>query len=160
MTLPFTYTDAATIFLAQPDVLAVGQQEAELAAGMAESEINGHLVRLYKLPFASVPPLLATLATDIAIYKIFTSRPFSPPPRPQVETPWNDRYKAAVAILLRLASGEMLLTNATGDVIEQRSDIGGAWSSTMNYVPTFGEGTDQGFVVDRNKIEAEESRRF
>jgi hypothetical protein len=62
-------------------------------------------------------------------------------------------------MLLRLADGDMVLVGADGAVIAPSDAAGAAWSTTMNYVPTFGEGPDQGFTVDRNKVENEVSRR-
>jgi phage gp36-like protein len=158
--LPFSYTDLNTIFAAQPDVASIDAVQIEEAAGEAEAEINGYLARLYVLPLAPpVPPLLTTLATNIAIYKVYTAVTFSRPQR-DVETAWAERYRAAIAILLKLASGEMLLIGADGILIPTLAETAGvAWSNTMRYHPTFGEGNVDGFFVDRNKLEDEASRR-
>jgi phage gp36-like protein len=161
--LQSTYTDIHTILMVQPDAPShAANEQWEQAAGEAEAEINGYLARLYTLPFSAQIPLLTSLATDIAIFKVFASKTFTAPPR-DVETAWSERYKAAVAILLRLASGEMALVDLTGAVVPTRTDAdslaGTAWSSTMRYTPTFGESDDRGFFVDRNKVEDEISRR-
>jgi phage gp36-like protein len=152
------YTTIAGITQTQPDLIDIDPDQIEQAIQGAEAEINGHIARLYTLPITVPVPLLTSLANEIAIYRIFTSRPFQGAPRP-VETQWVERYKTAVAILLQVAAGTMLLVDATGVLVTQSHDISGAWSSTMNYTPTFGEGQDQGFTVDVNKIEAESARR-
>jgi phage gp36-like protein len=157
--LAATYTDIHQLSLAQPEILAVvPQEQAEQAAALAEAEINGHLAKLYTLPLTGTVPLLTTIATDIAIHRIWMSRKFSNPPRP-IEDGWIERYKAAIAMLLRVAAGEMLLVTDAGVIIQPSATTASAWSSTMNYSPTFGEGDDRGFFVSRDKLEAENARR-
>jgi len=157
-----TYTDVGRILTAQPELTAAGPELIEQCIVQAESEINGHLSLVYRMPFATIPPLVTTLANDIAIYRLYTSRMYQSPPR-DTQTPWVDRYKAAVALLMRMSEGAMLLIGADGlpmaPASGQAAESNQIWSTTMNYVPTFGEGNDQGFVVDRDKTEAESARR-
>lgn len=157
------YTTPDVLFALQPDLASASGITVPLieqSIADAEAEINGYIGGTYALPFASVPPLLKRLANDIAIYRIFTNRSFTAPP-PGIEGMWSKLYEDAIAILKALAAGEMVLTTANGTVIDPdpTSGVSNAWSSTMGYVPTFGEGPDQGFTVDRNKVENEISRR-
>jgi len=156
--LPVTYTDVFQIMRAQPEMQSILPEQIEQAAGEAEAEINGHLAKLYKLPLTVAVPLLTTVATEMAVYKIFASKSFSAPPRP-VEAAWVERYRSAIAILLKLATGEMVLVGVDGAVVPPLANIASAWSSKMQYTPTFGEGADQGFFVDRSKLEDEAARR-
>jgi len=162
ISLPATYTDYETIYHTLPDVGLNGitPEQVSVAAGEAEAEINGNLAGRYSLPIGSAVPLLTSIATDIAIYKILTSLPFTAEqPTGQLRAAWLDRYRAAVAMLLRLASGDLALVDVAGALIAQAPGAGSAFSTTMNYVPTFGESADQGFTVDRDKIDAEAARR-
>lgn len=154
------YTDLATVQKMAPDL--VNNQGApvtmlEQAIGEAAAIIDGYISRRYTLPITVTVPLLTTLATDIAVFRVLSSKPFSPAER-SVDTNWPDRYREAIAILTKIAEGDMALVGVDGTVVTA-NDNSRAWSTTMNYVPTFGESADQGFVVDRNKTEAEDSRR-
>lgn len=154
------YTDALKLREMFPDLGTDDEVGPELIASsiaMAQGEVNGHLGRRYALPLPTTCPLLEKIAAELAIYQILTARPFTAPPRP-VETAWQARYNAAVAMLIRIGEGEMVITDAAGVVIPQTT-VARALSSTQGYVPTFGEGPDQGFIVDRNKIQDELSRR-
>lgn len=154
-----SYTDYDHIVTAQPDVLPLDRNLIERSAVDAEAIVNSYLAGVYTLPFASPPPLLVMVATDIAVYRIFTNRSFTNPPQP-IDSAWGEKYRSAIDILTRLANGEITLTDATGVPIASVQDSSGAvFSNTMNYVPTMGEGADQGFFVDRNKVENEAARR-
>jgi phage gp36-like protein len=137
---------------------AVGTDLVESSIAMAEGEVNGHVGRRYPLPLTKTCPLLEKIASEIAIYGVLTARPFTGPPRP-IETSWQTRYNAAVAMLIKIGNGEMVITDEAGNVIAQDDATAGAWSNTRSYVPTFGEGPDQASRVDPNKIADELSRR-
>jgi phage gp36-like protein len=66
----------------------------------ADAEIEGYLVGRYALPLASVPPLLARLACDIARYHLYDDAPLE-----QVRT----RYEDARAHLKGIANGTVQL---------------------------------------------------
>jgi len=160
------YSTMDKLAKAYPDQAAVEDPSlAAWALTMADAEINAYVAKLYTLPLASNPPLLEQIANDIAAYLILTARPFSSPPRPFTTpqeastTTWQARYNAAIAMLVKIGDGDMVLVGVDGSLISQSSDSFAATSNTMNYVPTMGEGPDQTFTVDRNKIDAELSRR-
>ena len=156
------YTNPTAVMRAFPDSAPeVGVVNPELmlsAIAQACSEVDGYLVGVYTLPILVEVPLLTRIATDIAIYNIWTARPFTPPPRP-VETAWPQRYNAAVALLKAIQAGEVALVGVDGAMIA-KSGVGAAWSSTMHYVPTMGEGNDRTFRVDPWKVDAESARRY
>lgn len=64
-----------------------------------DAVINGFL-KLYQLPLADTPPLLADLAQQIAIYKLHTF---------DVPVKIADDYKAAMATLRQIADGTVKL---------------------------------------------------
>lgn len=73
------------------------------ALGQADAVIDGYLAGRYLLPLAAVPPLLEPIAQAIAIYKLHTYSP---------EAKIDDEYKAAIADLVRIASGTIRLPAA------------------------------------------------
>lgn len=153
------YATVSELRTSNPDVADLDEGMLSQAIAAASAEIDGNIARFYTLPITVPVPLLTSLNVDIALYRVFTNRAFQGPPRP-AESAWDARYKTAVAILLKLATGEMLLTDVNGVIVTQSSSAGEAWSNTMNYVPTFWEGADQGFIVDPDKIDAESMRRL
>jgi phage gp36-like protein len=153
------YTDASKLGAAYPDTRTVAPDLVQWAIDMAIAEVDGNVGRRYTLPFTKRVPLLEKIATEIAVYQILTARPFTAPPRP-IEATWKARYDAAVAMLLKIGDGEMVLFDESGAVVPQAGDIGRAVSTTQGYAPTFGEGPDQVFVVDREKLDAESARRW
>ena len=159
-----TYSSPAKLGVAYPE-LAVIQDTGLLnwALTMADAEVNGYVARRYSLPLPAVP-LLEQIATDIAVYLIVTSRPMGIPPFPAApqasEMTWETRYKTAISMLQKIADEDMVLVGADETVIDPGSDISNrASSSTMNFVPTMGEASDQTFRVDPNKVDAELGRR-
>jgi phage gp36-like protein len=154
------YTDVSKLAAAYPDTKmgTVAPDLIQWAIDMAIAEVNGNVARRYTLPFTVRVPLLEKISTEIAVYQILTARPFTAPPRP-IEATWKVRYDAAVAMLLKLGDGQMVLFDDGGNVIPMAGDVGRAVSTTQGYTPTFGEGADQNFFVDRNKLENESARR-
>ena len=159
-TLPVSYTTVSLMFVTLPDIGSVTTlTSAHLAnfAGQAESEINAKLARAYSLPFTAEIPLLQTLATDLALYKVLTRRLFT---SERLEaSPWPDRYKEARETLTWIAAGELPLVDSSGAVLQGRSDIAEVYSTTKNYVPTFWEGPTGDQIQDADKIDDEADRR-
>jgi phage gp36-like protein len=143
---------------AQPQIAAVDPELMLISIAQACSEVDAYLVGVYTLPITVEVPLLTRIATDIAIYFIWTAKPFTPPPRP-VETAWPARYNAAIELLKMIQSGAISLVGVEGVPVD-KTLAGAAWSTTMQYVPTFGESDDRTFRVDPNKVIAEQARRY
>ena len=76
--------------------------EAVLARALADAgaEIDAYLVRRYALPLASTPGLLVRLCADLARYQLCGDK---------VPDSVRQRYVDAVAVLKRLATGEVQL---------------------------------------------------
>ena len=82
---------------------AAGAVDADVVArALADTDavIDGYLAGRYVLPLAATPPLLADLASAIAIYKL---HPAGPSPK------ITEDYKDAIAALGRIASGVIRL---------------------------------------------------
>lgn len=74
-----------------------------LALADADAEIDSYLATRYALPLPSTPAVLVRLACDIARYRLYDDR---------TTEAVRNRYTDAVALLKRLASGEVLLDGA------------------------------------------------
>lgn len=126
-------------------------------ASAAESEINAKIARRYSIPISGTVPILETLATDMAVYRILTGRAII-----KEEHPWFSRYKDANKILDSIMSGTTLLITNSGDVISARSDeLSGMqpWSNRKDYHPTHWEGPWTHHVQDEDKIDDESDER-
>ena len=71
-----------------------------------DAVIDGYLAGRYALPLATTPPLVADLAAQIAIYKLHV---YAPDPK------IADDYKAAMALLGKIADGQVRLPVAGAD---------------------------------------------
>ena len=70
----------------------------------ADAEIDGYLATRYTLPLASTPAVLVRLAADLARYQLCGDK---------VPDSVRQRYVDAVAVLKRLATGEVQLAGIT-----------------------------------------------
>lgn len=120
-----------------------------LFAEDAEAEVNGYLAKLYTVPVPGGAPLLTSISTDVALYKLLSQRVVVNEAANKSSLP--DRYKEALELLKSLANGEVTLVNSAGSVIDISAESA-AWSSTMGYVPTTNEGPVESLAVDPNKL--------
>jgi phage gp36-like protein len=74
-----------------------------IAAALADAdvEIDGYLAAAYTLPLTSTPALVVLIACDIARYRLW---------KDQAGEHVRQRYEDAVAMLRRIASGDIKLT--------------------------------------------------
>lgn len=113
-----------------------------------ESEIDGLLASHYTVPFSGGNVTVRDMCIDL-IYaragnlKVEESE--------KIEKRVMDR-------IARLKSGDEVLMTNSGDIIAP-STTGGAWSSTQNYVPTFGMSPIELSEVDSSRIWDEENDR-
>lgn len=69
----------------------------------ASAEIDGYLESRFALPLSDPPAMLSRLACDIAMYRLQTLRPLHD------LADARKRYEDAIALLLRVARGEVTL---------------------------------------------------
>jgi phage gp36-like protein len=74
----------------------------DTALETADVEIDGYLGARYPLPLATVPPVIAKQAVDIAIYNLYARR-MGPPEH------WQKRYENVIRFLERVADGRISL---------------------------------------------------
>ena len=123
-------------------------------AGRAEALINAKIAKRYSIPISGQIPLLETLATDLAIYNVLTSRIVI-----KAEHPWFQRYKNSLDILDQIADGKLALIDSAGNIQTGREDVTELTSSTRGYAPTFWEGPDTLQIQDEDKMEDESDAR-
>lgn len=122
----------------------------------AENEIHGKLAKYYTVPVAGAP-LLETLATDIAIYRVLSRRIFTQ--TNLKDSVWPDRYKEAVDMLDSIADGKTTLVDSSGNVVADITTHAEVWSDKSGYLPTFHEGGRTEQVIDPQKLEDIEDER-
>lgn len=88
-------TDRAEVATGVVDVPVI-----DAAIADTDALIDGHVARRYTLPMATVPPLIASLALDIAIYKLHVYEPGE-----KIEAD----YKAAMKSLEGISRGDIRL---------------------------------------------------
>lgn len=116
----------------------------------AEAEVDATIALRYAVPVTGEPPILRTVATDLAIYRIL--RRFYTQERLK-DSVWPQAFKEARDTLKMLAEGSKLLVDTSGTLIAARSDVDEVWSSTEAYHPTFHEGPRGSHIVDEDKLE-------
>lgn len=160
ITLPVSYTSIPLMQTRFPEIgsLTTLSSAALLTfAGDAEAMINAKLARYYTIPFTVLVPQLQTIATDMAVYLLMSRRLFT---KEQInDSPWVDRYKEVLKELDDMAVGKTVLVDSSGQVLAGRTDIAEAYSSTMTYTPTFGEGPIENQTQDQDKLDAEDAAR-
>jgi phage gp36-like protein len=158
-TRPFSYSTVSDLYLLAPEVgslTAVTSADVCAFGGKAQEIVDAKIAKLYTLPLAQTYRPLQTITEDLALYYVFrrlyTSERFN-------DSPWPEKYNAALAMLDEIAAGKLALIDATGAVITGRSDIVEVWSTTKDYVPTFSELGPLDQVQDPDKIDDEADRR-
>lgn len=117
----------------------------------AEADINAMIANQYAVPVSGTPPLLRSIATDLACYRVLSRRVFTQ--ERLKDSVWPDRYKEADERLQKIAEGKIALVNSSGTLIATSAARAEVWSDTMDYHPTFHEGPDTSHIVDEDKLD-------
>jgi phage gp36-like protein len=75
----------------------------EQVIAYSDSVIDAHLGVRYKLPLPYTPPILKTLSTELAFYRLLARL------NPEIEEAWQQIHKDNLEMLRRIASGQMVL---------------------------------------------------
>lgn len=136
------------------EVPSISEKQVVFFIDQAEPIINGKLAVRYDVPFDPVPPLIESLATEYALIKLLDR--FFTQEKPS-KSDWRAiRKKDLDQTLNGLADGSISLVNSAGELIVQRSDIGGISSDTSTYKPTFDHRSEEGQEVDPDRLRDEE----
>ena len=115
----------------------------------AEAEINSAIASRYAMPFATVPPLLRSLARHLAIYYAirdgFTVDGLQ-------RNAYLDDYKHSMEVIDHLREGQRKLTLTDGSLVPVNTS-GRILSSTEGYTPIFGRDDPTKWVRDQDEID-------
>lgn len=101
-----------------------------------------------------VPPLLHAIATRETIYRISISRLMSSFPAAQAgKATIQVQHEEDVALLEAIADGSMPLLTASLQSIPTNESAVEVFSTTMDYNPTFHEGSREEQVQDSDKLD-------
>ena len=125
----------------------------------AESTIDSKLAKLYTLPITTEcqcghtcnVPILQTIATDLAIYRVLSQRIFTQ--EKKNESLWPDKFKEAMDSLDAISSGEMELVTDANEIVNERTDLASVETSSENYNPTMTEDDPILQTDDSDKID-------
>lgn len=149
--------DYTSVALMRATVPAIGSATSTTSADLhrfiitAEAIVNGKIAKAYTVPVVPAPPLLETLATDIALYRVLGLRFFTQGAKNRSE--WVDRFKEAMSMLDDIAAGKIPLTTVSGTIIESDKGSAAMHSSTLGYNQTFTEDVEENSFVDSDKIQ-------
>ena len=121
----------------------------------AGREIDARLSKRYALPFSPVPPILITIASNLAMYeglqRIFVDD------SPSISE-WVDRFwSRANSLLGAIEDGNVLLVTSAGAVVAASTTNRQVLSATKGYKPVFDMRDPMSQVVDSDRIDDEDS---
>lgn len=119
--------------------------------------INGYVGRRYSVPFGggtssgAIPPTIRDIAEQLGAYR--TMRGYYS--RDSVNSnEWVDKFKTdSDAILKDIRDGKVDLSDTAGSLLVERNASTKVDSSTIDYAPSFNEGTSTSWEVDSAKLE-------
>ena len=136
------------------EIKSLSVKQVDFFIDQAEPIINGKLAVRYTVPFSPVPPLIESLTTEYALLKLLDR--FFTQEKPS-KSEWREIRKEDLDETLNgLADGSISLVSSAGEIIAQRTDIGGIASDTKDYTPTFSHRTEEGQEVDPDRLDDEE----
>ena len=126
----------------------------------AEAEIDARISKRYTLPLGVTCPILSAIATREAIYSIATQRGLVLfPPAQQGRAPLYQRHLDDQKLLEAIADGSIQLVTSSGAVVAADLSQMEIYSTTMDYVPTFSEGSQMDQIQDEIKLDDDLSNR-
>lgn len=103
MTNRYPNRDLVQLTNEDPTVTTVNTAALQQALDDASAEIDGYLGSRFTLPLTDPPEVLSRVVTDIAMYRLQALRPLHD------ISDARQRYEDAIAMLTRVAAGELTL---------------------------------------------------
>ena len=119
----------------------------------AESEIDAKIARMWTLPLTSVPGIIQTIASEIAMEKMMSQRIML---QSQLkDSVWPKSFARAYELLDEIASGQYLLVDSAGAILAQQTSHAPIITTTDGYLPAVADGITNpvDWQIDRNKVE-------
>lgn len=127
---------------------AVGASAFSAHIDRAEGLVNSKLTSRYALPFTTVPPLVRSMAEDIACYYALRAAIAQDG---QVDNKQIERFKEALTTLDEVAKGDTALTLTDGSLAPSNVN-NRILSSTLTYAPTFNLDEPKAWAVDEDRL--------
>jgi len=158
-----SYTSVTRVNSAFPMITSVSNITSGVVAQYsddAEAEIDARISARYALPLGVTCPILVAIATRETIYNIATQRGLVQfPPAQQGRAPLYQRHLDDQKLLEAIADGSVQLVTSSGAVIAADTSQKQIYSTTMDYVPTFSEGSQVDQVQDQDKLDDDLTNR-
>ena len=119
-----------------PTVTTVNSAPLQQAIADASAEIDGYLGGRFALPLSDPPAVLNRIATDIAMYRLQSLRPLHD------LADARKRYDDAIAMLSKVAAGELTLGVAADD---RETQVAPAAESVEGPQRVFSRGSMKGY---------------
>ena len=161
--LPVAYTSPSRVGSAFPALNSVTNITSGVIhqfIGDVEAEINGMIGKRYSLPLTVECPILTSIATREAIYRIAVQRALVQfPPAQQGRHPMQVQHSDDQKLLQKISDGALQLISSSGEIVGADTSQMEVFSTTMNYEPTFHEGSINDAIVDPDKLDAIDDER-
>lgn len=126
----------------------------------ADSVIDLKLSKRYNVPFATTPPAIESIATQVAAWK--TLRSVFPNEIPSSYETLEEDYKKAMKLLEELKEGEVDLPSygtVAGAVEGEKGSSSKIWSNTKGYTPIFNVDSELNQSIDSDLLSDIEASR-
>lgn len=114
----------------------------------AEAVVNSKLTNRFALPFTTVPPLVRSMAEDIACFYALRAAIAQDG---QVDNKQIERFSPAFDTLDQVAAGKMGLALTDGSAVSANS-TSRIRSSTLDYAPTFNLDDPKDWAIDEDRL--------
>lgn len=138
----------------------IGTYAVSLGQSWADSIIDLKLSKRYDVPFASVPPAIASISTTLSAWTCL--RPLYTGEIPSSIAQVKEEYDRAMQLLNDIQNDVIDLPLGTisgGGIVTEKGNDTKYWSSTMNYVPTMDVDDELLWRTDINRLEDIASKR-
>lgn len=116
----------------------------------AEGIVHGKVARRYDIPFSSTPPIIKTISEDLSVFYYMRASYMRDG---QNVSEWvQDLYDNAIAQLDEIQDRKIDLTDASNNLISERSTKKRISSTTENYTPTFDLDTITSADIDPDRL--------
>ena len=150
------YATTTSISITLPNFLEGNTTTVDISAtqtfseyiNWAEAEINSAVANKWSLPFSTVPPILRSLAFEIAAY--YTIRAYGSRDWPNRNEMLDD-FNKAFETLKKLEKGEIELTLTDGSLLAVSSDM--YLSNRSSQDPVFELDDPVNWAVDKDRLD-------
>ena len=154
------YTTVDTVYNELPKLRGVtnlSSGDVNRTIGYSQAIVDAYIAKAYTVPVAGTVPLLESITTDIALYRLLRRFMTSDINK---DSPWVERYQESFDVLKAIAMGMITLVDSAGSVVTGRTTgPSSPYSNTKGYYQTHHEGDWYNHFIDPDKIDDIETDR-